>query len=41
MILFLTQYYRGIGHANRIKLLAEETAKYYDTVVVDHLFKPP
>ena len=41
MILFLTQYYRGIGHANRIKLLAEETAKHHETVVVDHLFKPP
>ena len=41
MILFLTQYYRGIGHANRVKLLAEETAKHTPTIVVDQLFRPP
>lgn len=41
MVLFLTQYYRGIGHANRVKLLAEEVGKTTDCVVVDQLFKPP
>ena len=41
MVLFLTQYYRGIGHANRVKLLAEEVGKHTECVVVDQLFKPP
>ena len=41
MVLFLTQYYRGIGHANRVKLLAEEVGKTTECVVVDQLFKPP
>jgi predicted glycosyltransferase len=41
MVLFLTQYYRGIGHANRIRLLAEEVGKNTECVVVDQLFKPP
>ena len=26
MIAFLTQYLYGLGHSNRIKLIAEETA---------------
>jgi predicted glycosyltransferase len=41
MIAFLTQYYRGLGHSNRIKLIAEETAKYSDVLIIDQLFKPP
>ena len=41
MILFLTQYYSGLGHSMRIKHIAEETAKLTDCCVVNHLFKPP
>jgi len=41
MILFLTQYYNGLGHSMRIKHIAEETAKLTDCCVVNHLFKPP
>lgn len=41
MIAFLTQYLYGLGHSNRIKLIAEETAKYTDVIVINQLFKPP
>ena len=41
MILFLTQYYSGLGHSMRIKHIAEETAKLTDCCIVNHLFKPP
>ena len=41
MIAFLTQYLYGLGHSNRIKLIAEETAKYEDVIVINQLFKPP
>jgi len=41
MILFLTQYYRGLGHAMRIKHILEETTKYQKCIIVHHLFKPP
>ena len=38
---FLTQYYRGLGHAQRIKFIAEKTAENNDVVVMDQLFQPP
>ena len=41
MIAFFTQYYRGLGHSNRIKLIAQKTKQLTDCIVVDHLFKPP
>jgi len=41
MIAFLTQYLYGLGHSNRIKLIAEETAKYEDVIIINQLFKPP
>jgi len=41
MIAFLTQYIYGLGHSNRIKLIAEETAKYTDVLIINQLFKPP
>ena len=41
MIVFLTQYYRGLGHCMRTKFIAEEVAKTYDVLVVDQLFDPP
>mgnify|MGYP001164282732 CR=1 FL=1 len=41
MIAFLTQYLYGLGHSNRVKLLAENTAKYEDVVIINQLFKPP
>jgi predicted glycosyltransferase len=41
MIAFLTQYLYGLGHSNRIKLIAEETSKYTDVVIINQLFKPP
>ena len=41
MILFLTQYYRGLGHAMRIKHILEETTNYQKCIIVHHLFKPP
>ena len=41
MIAFLTQYYRGLGHSNRIRLIAEKTNKLSECLVVDQLFKPP
>ena len=37
---FLTQYYRGLGHAQRIKFIAQEkTAENNDVVVMDQLFQ--
>ena len=41
MIVFLTQYYRGIGHCMRTKFIAEEVAKTHRVLVVDQLFDPP
>jgi len=41
MIAFLTQYIYGLGHSNRIKLIAEETAKLTDVLIINQLFKPP
>ena len=38
---FLTQYYRGLGHSQRIKFIAEETAKHSDVLIMDQLFLPP
>ena len=41
MIIFLTQYYKGIGHANRVRLIAKEVGKTHEITVVDQLYKPP
>ena len=41
MIVFLTQYYRGLGHCMRTKFIAEEVAKTHNVLVVDQLFDPP
>ena len=41
MIAFLTQYLYGLGHSNRVKILAENTSKYEDVVIINQLFKPP
>jgi predicted glycosyltransferase len=38
---FLTQYYRGLGHSQRIKFIAEETAKHAEVIIMDQLFRPP
>jgi len=38
---FLTQYYRGLGHSQRIKFIAEKTAERHDVVIMDQLFQPP
>jgi len=38
---FLTQYYRGLGHSQRIKFIAEKTAEHSDVVIMDQLFLPP
>jgi len=38
---FLTQYYRGLGHSQRIKFIAEKTAEYHDVIIMDQLFQPP
>lgn len=38
---FLTQYYRGLGHSQRIKFIAEKTSEYSDVVIMDQLFQPP
>ena len=38
---FLTQYYRGLGHSQRIKFIAEKTAEHNDVVIMDQLFLPP
>ena len=41
MLLFLSQYYKGLGHSNRIRLIAEECQKHTPTIVVEQLFMPP
>lgn len=41
MIVFMTQYYRGLGHSMRIKHIAEEVAKTHEVLIVHHLLKPP
>jgi len=41
MIALLTQYYRGLGHSNRIRLIAEEVNKLEKCIIIDQLFKPP
>ncbi len=41
MIAFLTQYLYGLGHSNRIKLIAEELGKKADVLIINQLFKPP
>ena len=38
---FLTQYYRGLGHSQRIKFIAEKTSEQHDVVIMDQLFQPP
>lgn len=40
-IAFLTQYYNGLGHSQRIKFIAERVAKHEDVVIIDQLFDPP
>jgi len=39
MIALLTQYYRGLGHSQRIKFIAEKIKN--DVVILDQLFAPP
>ena len=39
MIALLTQYYRGLGHSQRIKFIAEKINQ--DVVIFDQLFAPP
>ena len=41
MILFLTQYYSGLGHSMRIKHIAEETAKLTGDIVANKLSIEP
>jgi len=41
MIAFLTQYYRGLGHSQRINFIAEQTAKTESVIIMDQLFAPP
>ena len=41
MIAFLTQYYRGLGHSQRIKFIAEEVGKKHEVLIIDQLFEPP
>ena len=41
MILFLTQYYRGLGHSQRINHIVYETSKFLPCIVVNHLLAPP
>ena len=41
MIAFLTQYYRGLGHSQRIKFIAEEVGRKHDVLIIDQLFEPP
>ena len=38
---FLTQYYRGLGHSQRTKYIAEEVAKFKNVVIIEQLFTPP
>ena len=39
MIALLTQYYRGLGHSQRIKFIAEAIKD--DVIILDQLFTPP
>ena len=39
MIGLLTQYYRGLGHSQRIKFIAEKIKD--DVIILDQLFSPP
>ena len=39
MIALLTQYYRGLGHSQRIKFIAEKIKD--DVIILDQLFAPP
>ena len=41
MIAFLTQYLYGLGTCNRIKFIAEETAKYEEVLIINQLFSRP
>lgn len=41
MIAFLTQYYRGLGHSQRVKFIAEEVGQTHDVIIMDQLFQPP
>lgn len=38
---FLTQYYHGLGHSQRIKFIAERVGKTEKVVIMDQLFRPP
>ena len=38
---FLTQYYRGLGHSQRTKYIAEEVSKFEEVVIIEQLFSPP
>ena len=38
---FLTQYYRGLGHSQRTKYVAEEVSKFEEVVIIEQLFSPP
>lgn len=40
-IAFLTQYYRGLGHSQRIKFIAERVGKTEPVIILDQLFEPP
>jgi predicted glycosyltransferase len=40
-VAFLTQYYRGLGHSQRIKFIAEELGKVEKVIIMDQLFQPP
>ena len=39
MIGLLTQYYRGLGHSQRIKFIAEKIKD--NVIILDQLFSPP
>jgi len=42
MIAFLTQYVYGLGHSNRVNLLAEKlSSKGAPVLIINQLFKPP
>tara|TARA_S200002703_G_scaffold148178_1_gene144637 strand:+ start:2418 stop:3539 length:1122 start_codon:yes stop_codon:yes gene_type:complete len=38
---FLTQYYNGLGHSQRIKFIAERVGETEDVLIIDQLFRPP
>lgn len=40
-VAFLTQYYRGLGHSQRIKFIAEKLGETEKVVIMDQLFQPP